>query len=45
MTAKTPAQRQAAFYLRRIKSGWKQITIWVKADKVKALKEYAKGLK
>ena len=45
MTAKTPAQRQAALYLRRVKAGWKQVTVWVKADKVKALKDFARSLK
>ena len=45
MTARTPAQRQAAHYLRKIKAGFKFVSVWVKADKVKALKEFARSLK
>lgn len=44
MTARTPSQRQAALYARRVKAGWKQITVWVKADKITALREYAKAI-
>ena len=44
MTAKTPAQRQADHYLRKVKAGFKQVSVWVPANKVKALQEWAKKL-
>ena len=44
MTAKTLAQRQAEYYRRQIARGLKYVGMWVKADMVKALREYAKAL-
>ena len=45
MTAKTPAQRQAEYYARRIKAGLKQVSVWVPATAIKALREFAKSLR
>ncbi len=45
MTIKTPAQRQSEYYLRKIEAGFKQVGVWVKADKVKAVKDFVKSLK
>lgn len=44
MAAKTPAQRQAEYYRRQTARGLKCIAVWVRADKVKALREFAKSL-
>ena len=44
MTAQTQAQRSTAFYARRVANGWKQVILWVRADKVPELREFAKGL-
>ena len=45
MTAKTPAQRQAESYARRVKAGWKQVSVWVPAKAVEKLRDFAKTLK
>ena len=45
MTAKTPAQRQAEAYKRRIAQGFKWVSVWVKASKVKILRDFAKTLR
>ena len=44
MTAKTLAQRQAEYYRRQIAKGLKYVSMWVNADMVKALREYARTL-
>ena len=44
MTAKTLAQRQAEYYKRQIARGLKYVGMWVKADMVNALREYARTL-
>ena len=41
MTPKTPAQHQAEYYRRKLAAGFKQIVLWVRADKVQALKDFA----
>ena len=42
---KTQAERSAALYRRRLAQGWKQIVLWVKADKVLALRDFARKLR
>ena len=44
MTAKPLTQRQAEYYKRQIAKGLKYVAVWVPADTVKALREYAKSL-
>ena len=44
MTAKTPAQRQADYYRRQIERGFKQVIVWVRADLVKELREFARKI-
>ena len=44
MTTKTPAQRQAEYYRRRLANGFRQIVVWIKADKVKVVREFIKSL-
>ena len=41
---KTPAQRQADYYKRQIERGFKMVTVWLKADKIKELREFARKI-
>jgi len=45
MTAKTTAQRQAAYKLRQLEAGYKLVWVWVHPDDNERLKKYAQRLR
>mgnify|MGYP001614724866 CR=1 FL=1 len=44
MPPKSPAQRAKEYYLRQVAKGFKQVSIWIRAENVKAVREFVKKL-